>query len=148
MTSGKVLILSDDEEISKKADQALREAGYQVCSFTDPWVALRYLRIEQSWVLVVDHDLQSMELRDFFARATKAAPNALRILLTDYESLHEPLLELSPFNIFRYLPKPCYESSLIKAVGTAVELLMLKASFKPRAKLSQFEIQFTAEHRI
>ena len=147
MSEGKVLILSEDPEAARKADQALKEGGYQVCSFSDPWVALRYLRIEQSQVLVVDHDLRSMDIRDFFARATKAAPNALRILLTDYSNPAEPILEFSPFNIFRYLPKPCYESSLVRSVGTAVELLMLKANFKPRSRMSQFEIQFPAETR-
>lgn len=142
--NGKVMIITEDADMGAKSEAAVKAAGYQVVRFSDPWVALRYLRIEQSHVLVVDQDMLAMDSRDFFARAAKVAPNSLRILLTTFETLDKPIHGLHPYNVFRFLAKPCYESSLVRAVGTGMELVMLKASFRPNAKPGQFELHFPA----
>jgi DNA-binding NtrC family response regulator len=139
---GRVLVVSEDEHLVKRLEASLVEAGHRVVCFTDPWVALRFVKMEPAHVLVVDHSLLAMEARDFFARATKSCPNSLRILLTDFDQAQRPILDMHPCNIFRYLAKPCYEAMLLKAVGTALELLMLKASFRGHLSAERFEMQF------
>jgi ActR/RegA family two-component response regulator len=72
-------------------------------------------------VIVSDMRMPGMSGAQFLAKARKAAPDTVRMLLTGYTDLGAAMEAVNEGNIFRFLTKPCAKEILVAAINSGVQ---------------------------
>lgn len=81
-------------------------------------------------VVVSDMRMPGMDGMQFLACVRKAAPDAIRMILTGYSDITIVMDAVNEGNVFRFLTKPCEQSILAKAVASGLAQYRLLRSEK------------------
>ena len=81
-------------------------------------------------VVISDMRMPGMSGAQFLAKARKASPDTVRMLLTGYTDLGAAMEAVNEGNIFRFLTKPCAKEVLVAAINAGVEQYQLIRSEK------------------
>lgn len=71
-------------------------------------------------VIISDYNMPGMNGVEFLKRARQISPNTVQIMLTGNIQLDVSIKAINETDIFRYLPKPCPMSLLVKVVTDAM----------------------------
>ena len=123
MPSERILLVDDDQLITRQLTDALEAEGYAVVSYNDPFKAAE----EKDFSIVVtDYHMPGMtgvELLDIFKQTR---PEAIRIVLTSATDFKVALLAVNRGEIFRLLHKPWSYDELITCIRQAGETYRLR----------------------
>lgn len=120
-TRPRVLCVDDEPYVLDGLRDTLWRS-FEVHASEDPIEALDILRQDPEGFAVVISDLRMprMSGADFLREAALWAPYAVRILLTGQADLQSAIDAVNGARLFRYLPKPCDTSELLRACVAAL----------------------------
>ena len=104
-----ILAIDDDPDIVTLVKQALRKQGFKVHAFTDPPMALEYLRGHRNYCLLALSDIRmpGMNGYEFVTHVKKINPNLKVILMTAFEIEDKEFHNVLPdIKVDGFLQKP------------------------------------------
>jgi DNA-binding NtrC family response regulator len=116
-----VLIIDDEPAVLGALRRTLRRDGHRILTTTDPEEVFALLDREHIDVLISDIDMPGMSGVDLVARARRAFPDVVRILLTGRGSLDTALRAINDGEVYRYLTKPWDDADLRQTIVLAIE---------------------------
>ncbi len=118
---GRRIFIVDDEPQVVAALTDLLEDDYDVVSETSPLAALKRLREEDEFsVILSDQRMPGMQGDEFLAKA-RAHTEAMRVLVTGYADLEAVIRAVNEGKIYGYLTKPWDAPALLKTVKDAID---------------------------
>ncbi len=79
-----ILLLDDEENILRSLSRALRSAGVEIVTFSDPYKALDYLKENSVEIVISDFRMQKQNGIAFLVEVKIFSPNSKRIILSGY----------------------------------------------------------------
>jgi response regulator RpfG family c-di-GMP phosphodiesterase len=125
----RILCVDDEPHVL----EALRDALYETfdvrtaISGADGLVLLRR-EPDQYPVIISDMRMPVMSGAMFLRESRRAAPDAVRILLTGYADLQAAVSAVNDGQLFRFLTKPCAQDELVRACTAALTQHRLQAA--------------------
>src|SRR5581483_3156525 len=77
-----ILVVDDEEVIALALGEILRQAGYQVLTYSNPALALEELGNQPVSVVISDQKMPGISGLELLSQAKRLQPNATRILIT------------------------------------------------------------------
>lgn len=121
-----IMVVDDEAAVLATLSKILDRAGYRVQAYPSPITALHSLEDSLPGVIISDHNMPEMNGVDFFQRARKIAPNAVRILVTAYPQFDLAREAINAGEVFRFITKPWDVQELLNIVRNAMEAYLLK----------------------
>ncbi len=124
------ILLVDDEPMILKALVRLLQRTPCICdgrlfrldviTFTDPGMALDYVREHQVSLVVSDYRMPGMDGVNLLAAIKELQPEASRIIISGYADLNALVEAINRANIYRFIAKPWNDYELISTIGQAL----------------------------
>jgi len=108
-----ILVVDDEPGITRLCERLLRQADYNVASFTDPLVALKYLEKNKIDLLLVDIRMPDINGFDIIARLHQYQPDAATLVMTGFGTVETAIQAL----------RQGVDGLLLKPFETAGELI-------------------------
>lgn len=122
----KILIVDDDKGILQSLAHLLKDENFEVLTAESGAEGLEILKQSEGiGVIVSDQLMPGMSGIDFLCKAWDLAPDALRIMLTCYDSLNVEHEACYKAGAFRFITKPWRSEELLRALRDAVTTYML-----------------------
>ena len=118
----KILFLDDEEKILFSLKRVFRPEDYEPFYFTNPMEALNFLKANDISVIVSDMKMPEMNGVDFFLKAKKIQPEAIRIILSGYSDAGNIMEALNKGSIWNFISKPWNNDDIKISIRNAVEL--------------------------
>lgn len=116
----KVLCIDDDPNVLEGLEETL-EVDYEVVTALNGPRALDVIERKGPFqVVICDMRMPEMDGAELLIHMRKAAPDAVRILLTGQTDMESAIAAVNRGQIFRFLIKPCPPPQLLGAVRAAV----------------------------
>ncbi len=116
----------DDETHNLEALERLLRKNYQVTTSSSGELALKQMDDHAFSVIISDQKMPEMTGVEFFVKARKKQPDAIRILLTGYTDLESVIGAINEGQIYRYVTKPWEPEELLTTLKQALEYFDLK----------------------
>jgi len=118
-----LLLVDDEESITKSLQRLFRKEGYKIHTAASGQEGLEILKnAEKPFSLIIsDQRMPGMTGAQFFEKAKKIFPDAIRILLTGYSDMDAIIEAVNKGEIHRYMTKPWNDEDMILQVRKALE---------------------------
>ena len=133
---GRVLCV-DDEPHVVRALQWLLGKDFEVHTATNAADGLRLLEQHDFDVVVSDQRMPGVTGVEFLRDVRRAAPRAMRILLTGYSDLDAMVRSVNDSEVYRFVTKPWDIRELPRLIGQAVEISKQAPVIAPEAEGAQ-----------
>ena len=100
------ILCIDDESYNLEALKRLFRKNYHVITALSGPKALEELGKQKIALIISDQKMPEMTGVEFFIKAKKIQPDAIRILLTGYTNLESVIDAINQGQIYRYITKP------------------------------------------
>jgi DNA-binding NtrC family response regulator len=130
MTSPKILIVDDEENILHALKRLFRRENYQIFTATSAEDGLSVMNQEDVDLIISDLKMPGTNGVEFFARTKAKKPEALRIMLTGHADLKSVLEAIDKGEIYRFLLKPWDDDELKLSIKQALEFYYLQKENK------------------
>lgn len=120
-TKGRVLCVDDEPHVVRALQWLLRK-DFEVHTATNAADALRLIAQHDFDVVVSDQRMPGMTGVEFLRDVRRAAPRAMRILLTGYSDLDAMLRSVNESEVYRFVTKPWDIKELPRLIAEAVEI--------------------------
>lgn len=115
MSTKKILVVDDEQNIRDIFQTFLQDMGYKVATATDGLDALEKVAIEKYDLYIVDIYMPRMGGLELISRLKEIQPDSVIIVTTGYSGLDVDFRSIRQ-SAFMYLPKPIQPDELIRAV--------------------------------
>lgn len=115
------LLSVDDEQSALNAIFRTLRRDYDVISSLSGRAALEVLKEQDIAIILADQRMPEMEGVEFFRKAAKLRPDALRILVTGYTDVEAIIRAINDSQVFYYIHKPWEPEELQIIVQRAAE---------------------------
>lgn len=115
-----VVVVDDEEQIVSSLRRLLMRQKFRVEGFTDPRLALAFLRDERPHVVISDMRMPIMSGQDFLSEVNILRPECYRIVLTGFADMNSTLDVVNRGAISGYLQKPWESEHLVAVVEKGV----------------------------
>ena len=120
------ILLVDDEPLVLGGYERTLHREFEVDTAVGGELGLQAIRERGPYAVVIsDMRMPGMSGAQFLAKARKASPDTVRMLLTGYTDLGAAMEAVNEGNIFRFLTKPCAKEVLVAAINAGVEQYQL-----------------------
>jgi len=116
----KLLIVDDEQPVLNALRRSLRNK-FDVFLSLSGFAALEILREQEVAVILADQRMPGMTGVDFFVKASRIQPDAVRVMLTGYSDVEAIIQAVNEATIFHYLQKPWEPEVLIMILARAAE---------------------------
>lgn len=117
----KILFVDDEQGILDSIKRQLRNK-FVVETALGPKEGLAAIANSGPYAVIVsDLRMPEMDGIQFLARASAAAPDSVRIMLTGNADLNNAIQAVNEGNIFRFLTKPCETETLVRLLHKGIE---------------------------
>ncbi|MBI3974737.1 MAG: response regulator [Chloroflexi bacterium] len=131
MTSGKVLLVDDEESVLMTMQAILMQDGHDVDAAQTGTHALELLHVRPFDVVLTDLRLNDIDGLQLLAEIKRSSPETVVILLTGYASLESAVRALRD-GAYDYLFKPCDVEELKATVARGLERRYLVQQLRER----------------
>ncbi len=131
MSTQKILVVDDEQNIRDIFQTFLQDMGYNVSSAIDGFDALEKIAQERFDLYIIDIYMPRMGGLELISRLKEMHPEAVIIVMTGYSGLDVDFRSIRQ-SAFMYLSKPIQPDELLRAV---------EAGLAQSAKLSQVKIE-------
>ena len=139
MKNGKIVVVDDDETlISTLKTLFYMEEFSNAEFFTDPKLALCYLKDNVPDLVISDFMMPVMNGLEFLSEVNKLYPEVSKILLTGYADKENAIRAINEVGLYKYITKPWENDDLILNVKNGIERSYLLSQL--RQKISELEV--------
>ena len=128
------ILCIDDESYNLEALKRLFRKNYHVIGSLSGPQALEELGKQKISLIISDQKMPEMTGVEFFMRAKKIQPDAIRILLTGYTDLESVIDAINQGQIYRYITKPWEPREFLSITSQAIEVLEMKQTISEQNK--------------
>lgn len=130
------IVLVDDEEMVLTSISSFLEleTNYEVKSFLSAAEALRYIKENETHLIISDYLMPEMDGISFLSKAREIRPEATRIILTGYADKENAIKAINDVGLFQYIEKPWDNEDILIIIRNGLEkqALMRKLDEKVR----------------
>jgi DNA-binding NtrC family response regulator len=121
-----VLIVDDEEMVITSVRAVLMlETDYRVQGFTDPTLAVEYLKNGPVDMVVSDYLMPKLNGLQLLKAAKDLQPEATRVLLTGHADKQSAIEAINEVALYHYVEKPWENAALLLVVRNGVERAQL-----------------------
>jgi two-component system NtrC family response regulator len=120
MTSGRILVVEDDEGLRRVTKAQLEQGGFEAGAAVDATQALELLRRQPADVVLCDVHLPGMSGMELLKTIRLEFPEVAIVILTAYGTI-ETAVDAIKSGAFDYITKPIHPDELIALVTRALE---------------------------
>ncbi len=135
----KLLCVDDEPHVVEGVAVQLRKR-YEVTTCTDPFEALRLIKTDDSFAVVLsDLRMPGLDGVHLLSAVKAKAPRIARVLLTGYGDFSSAVAAVNDASVHRFLTKPCRPDHLERALEEAISVIETQpasASFERLGKLA------------
>jgi len=128
------VLFVDDEEKILNALRALFRSDYHVFTALNGTEALQLIKEHDIPVVVSDQRMPEMTGVELLRQVRKAAPKAVRLLLTGYTDLPALVGSINEGEVYRFVRKPWDNDDIRRILADAAKLAIEQAGAAPAAK--------------
>ncbi len=138
MRNGKIIVVDDDETlISTFKTLFYMEEFTNAEFFTDPRLALEYLKDNVPDLVISDFMMPEMNGLEFLSKVNSLYPEVSKILLTGYADKENAIKAINEVGLYKYITKPWENDDLILNIKNGIERSYLLSQL--RQKISELE---------
>ena len=139
MKDGKIVVVDDDETLISTLKTLLYLEDFSNAEFfTEPELALEYLKLNQPDLIISDFVMPKMNGLEFLSKANELYPEVSKILLTGYADKENAIRAINEVGLYKYITKPWGENAdLILSIKNGIERSYLLSQL--REKISELE---------
>ncbi|MFQ5510815.1 MAG: response regulator [Candidatus Krumholzibacteriia bacterium] len=117
------VVLVDDEEMVLTSLRSFLtlETEYAVETFTNPKVALGFIRDNEIDLVLSDYLMPEMDGITFLGEVRKIKPDVPRIILTGYADKENAIKAINEIGLFQYIEKPWDNNDLLLVLRNGIE---------------------------
>lgn len=119
----RVLLVDDEEHVTRALERALRKEGYEITSVNDPREALALLKTQAFDVVISDHLMPGMTGIEFTKLVRDRYPDMLRLMLTGQPDTDMVIQAINHGEVYRFVKKPWNDLELKVTLSFAFEHL-------------------------
>jgi two-component system NtrC family sensor kinase len=119
----RILLVDDEEKITKALGRALRSEGYEVVACNDPTRALVLLETERFDLVVSDHLMPGMTGLELTRRIRERFPDVQRVMVTGQPDVPTLVQAINHGEVCRFVLKPWDDRELKQALAAALSQL-------------------------
>jgi len=119
ITTRKLLLVDDEQNILSSLRRLLRRDGYTIFSAPSGREGLEILREENIGVIISDQRMPEMVGSEFLEQAKEIRPDTIRIILSGYTELNSVTEAINRGAVFKFLTKPWDDALLREHVQQA-----------------------------
>ncbi len=117
----RVLLVDDEQNVLKALRRLLMDEDWEVLTANSGREGLDLLQeVANVGVIVSDQKMPEMTGVEFLARARKAAPYAMKIMLTGYADINATVDAINKGHAHRFMTKPWNDEELLEVIRSAV----------------------------
>jgi two-component system NtrC family response regulator len=124
MTSGRILVVDDDDSLRRVLEVQLQQLGYRVNTAKNGEAALSLLRETSHDLVLTDLRMPGLSGLDLLKHIRSAHPETVVIILTAYGTV-DTAVEAMRVGAYDYVTKPVHREALELIIGRALEHLNL-----------------------
>jgi DNA-binding NtrC family response regulator len=122
----RIVIVDDEEMVLTSLSSFLSlETEYALETFTNPKVALEYMKDNDVDLVLSDFLMPEMDGIAFLMQARTLRPDAPRIILTGYADKENAIKGVNEAKLFQYVEKPWNNDDLLIILRNAIDQRML-----------------------
>lgn len=142
MKNGKIVVVDDDDTIVSALKTLFYIEDYSDAElFTDPKLALEYLKDNPPDLIISDFVMPDMNGLEFLSKANELYPEVSKILLTGYADKENAIKAINEVGLYKYITKPWENDDLILSVKNGIERSHLLSQL--REKIDELEVANT-----
>jgi response regulator RpfG family c-di-GMP phosphodiesterase len=135
-TLATLLLVDDEENITRSLQRTLRNRPYRVLATHGAADALKVLENEDVDMVISDSRMPDMDGPTLLAEVQRRWPDKMRIMLTGYSDMTATIKAINEGRIHRYLSKPWDDTELCTAIEQALDYKALKAEREQLLRLA------------
>lgn len=117
----RIMLVDDEENILKALQRVLRNKGWDIETYSDPFDALKRLQTINFDLIISDYRMPEMDGVKFLTQAKGINADSIRIILSGYTDLESLMDGINKAEIYRFLCKPWQEYDLVTTVNKSLE---------------------------
>ena len=117
----RIMIVDDEENISRALRRALAASDVETELFSDPLEALRRAQTTNFDLVISDYRMPEMDGIKFLSEMKKLQPDAMRIIISGHADLEGLIGAVNAAAVFRFISKPWDDLDLTLCVRHALE---------------------------
>jgi CheY-like chemotaxis protein len=122
MTTPTILFVDDEANILKALQRLFLDEDYDVHTANSGKEALQMIEDGlQPTVIISDQRMPEMGGAEFLAKARKAAPDSVRMVLTGYADINAAVSAINEGGIYRYILKPWSDDDLKLSIQNGIQ---------------------------
>jgi len=121
MNPARILLVDDEPNIIRALRRLFFDEEYQVYSASSGEEGLAILQSTEVDLIIADYRMSGMDGVEFFRRARKLQPDALRLILSGYAEVRVLTDAINEGNIYRFIFKPWNDDELKSTIQLAFE---------------------------
>lgn len=121
--SRRILLVDDEDHVTRALERALRKEGYDITSVNDPREALSLLKTQSFDLVISDHLMPGMTGLEFTKLVRDRYPDMLRLMLTGQPDTDMVIQAINHGEVYRFVKKPWNDLELKATLGFAFEHL-------------------------
>ena len=115
-----ILVVDDDEMVTKALSTMLRRPDRRVLTCTDPTEVPAIMDKQAVDLVISDEEMPNLSGVRLLAMLRKSHPDAVRILLTGRGNVHTAVQAINDCGVFKFLTKPWNQQELNEVVASAL----------------------------
>ncbi len=119
----KILLVDDEQHVTRALERALRKEGYDIKAVNDPQAALALLKTEKFDLVISDHLMPGMTGLEFTKLVRDRYPDMMRLMLTGQADLDMVISAINHGEVYRFVKKPWDDAELKMTLSFAFEHL-------------------------
>lgn len=119
----KILLVDDEQHVTRALERALRKEGYDTKAVNDPQAALALLKTEKFDLVISDHLMPGMTGLEFTKLVRDRYPDMMRLMLTGQADLDMVISAINHGEVYRFVKKPWDDAELKMTLSFAFEHL-------------------------
>lgn len=143
MKNGKIVVVDDDETLISTLKTLLYLEDFSNAEFfTEPELALEYLKLNQPDLIISDFVMPKMNGLEFLSKANELYPEVSKILLTGYADKENAIRAINEVGLYKYITKPWENDDLIISIKNGIERSYLLSQLRQKiAELEEAKLQ-------
>lgn len=126
MTTRKLLLVDDEENILKALRRVLRKDGYEILMARSGEQGMDLLKDHAVGVIITDQRMPQMTGTQFLSQVRERYPDTMRIVLSGYTELESVTDAINRGHIYKFLTKPWEDDLLRSNIQEAFESYELR----------------------
>jgi two-component system probable response regulator PhcQ len=145
MTSSRILIVDDEENILNSLKRLFRKEPYEILTAINGEEGLKILDDHQVDLIISDLKMPEMSGIEFLKKAKQKNPVPLRIMLTGHADLKSIIEAIDQGEIYRFLLKPWDDEELKMTIKQALDYYYLSKENRILVKTVKKQSQILQE---